>query len=71
MNNTGQEACNINTILYHTKSIPIFYQKRLNDNQVEGYWDEELSKANLERWEELDEEERHDMEVIRNSRYLQ
>ena len=33
--------------------------------------DEQLSKANLERWGELDKEERHDMEVIRNSRYLQ
>ena len=33
----------------------------MNDNQDKGYWDDELSQANLERWKELDGEERHDM----------
>ena len=29
-------------------------QKRLNENQDEGYWDDELLQANVAQWEELD-----------------
>ena len=45
-------------------------REELVDNNDEGYWEDELSKANKERWEELDEEEKHNMDVVCNSRYL-
>ena len=45
-------------------------RQQLKEERDIGYWDDEPSKEILSRWTELDEEEIHDLKIIKEGRYM-
>jgi hypothetical protein len=43
----------------------------LNKTEDNGYWKEKLSREMVLRWDSLDAEEKHDLEMVKQGRYIQ